>query len=389
MRIGIDATPLPPNPVGAGNYIIQLVRALLTLGSEHQFVIFVQHSGYHYLKKADDTPAQVDSAPKSRPVPAPEWVITSDKPPALRLLWEQTVLPALASRYRLDLLHSLHYTRPVFLPCASVVTFHDMTFFLFPQLHTLPKRLFFPVMMHLSARHAAALLANSENTRRDAMRVLKIPSQRISVTPLGIDAAFRPIDDQALLEECRQRYRLPQRFILYVGTLEPRKNLPLLLNAYARLSQHGEDIPLVITGRPGWMYEDIFSQIKTLGIQERVQFTGYIPAQDLPIVYNLAQVFVYPSLYEGFGFPPLEAMACGTPTITTAVSAMLELVGDGALLVPAHDEAALSETMLKVLDDPKLQQELSARGCRQAAKFTWNQTAQATLRVYQQVAALR
>jgi glycosyltransferase involved in cell wall biosynthesis len=371
MRIGIDATPLPSDPGGAGNYIVQLVRALLASPGEHHFVIFIQRGRLRWF---DGTRS-----------PSVEWVVTADRPPALRLLWEQTALPWLARHYRLDILHSLHYTRPFILPCASVVTFHDLTFVLFPELHTPLKRRFFPLMMRFSARRSAALLANSESTRQDAMRLLGIPAEKIFLTPLGIGAEFRPLDDPQVLQHCREQYHLPGQFILYVGTLEPRKNLPLLLRAYARLPQRLEVIPLVIAGQPGWMIQDIFRQIEALGIQDRVQFTGYIPAQDLPIVYNLAQVFVYPSLYEGFGFPPLEAMACGTPTITTAVSAMLEQIGDGALLVPPQDEAALAETILKVLDDPKLQQELSARGYRQAARFTWSQTAQATLRVYQQV----
>jgi glycosyltransferase involved in cell wall biosynthesis len=371
MRIGIDVTSLPLEPVGAGNYMIHLVRGLLASPGEHQFVIFIQRSGLRWFDEAL--------------MPRAEWVVTTDRPPLVRLLWEQLALPWLARRYRLDILHSLHYTRPLILPCASVVTFHDLTFLLFPKLHTPFKRLFFPWMMRFSASRSAALLANSESTRRDAIRLVNILAEKMYLTPLGIGSEFHPIDDAEVLARCREQYHLPEQFILYVGTLEPRKNLPLLFRAYARLVQQRESIHLVIVGRLGWGMEGIWDQIRALGIQDRVQFTGYIPAQDLPIVYNLAQVFVYPSLYEGFGFPPLEAMACGTPTITTAVSAMLEHAGDGALLVPVQDEVALAETILKLLDDPKLQQELSARGRQQAAKFTWNQTAQATLSVYRRL----
>jgi glycosyltransferase involved in cell wall biosynthesis len=268
-----------------------------------------------------------------------------------------------------------------------VVTFHDLTFFFFPQLHTRAKRLFFPLAMRLSARRANALLADSESTRRDAMRVLKISPERIFTAPLGISERYRPVDDPQALEQVRQRYRLPERFILFVGLVEPRKNLPLLIQAYAGLCQGGSCPPLVIVGRFGWMYEEVLRQVDALGLKDRVQFTGYIPSDDLPMVYNLATVFVYPSLYEGFGFPPLEAMACGVPVVTTGISSMLDNIGDAGLLTAPGDAAALHSAMRRLLDDPGLRQEYSQRGRRRAAEFTWKRTAQETLKAYQYAAA--
>ncbi len=307
--------------------------------------------------------------------------------PAVRLVWEQVRLPALVKRSAVDLLHSLHYTRPAVLPCASVVTFHDMTFFLFPQLHTRAKRIFFPFAIRQSARHANALVAISENTRRDAIRILGIPAERIFTTALGISEAFHPIEDAALLEDGRKRYQLPAEYILYVGLIEPRKNVPLLLKAYARLVNQGDPPPLVLVGRPGWMYEQVFQLVEQLNLKDRVHFKGYIPVENLPIVYNLAQLFVYPSTYEGFGFPPLEAMACGTPVITTAVSAMLDNVGDAGLLIPPHDETALTQAIETLLSDHSLRDQLSLAGRRRAAEFTWKRTAMETLKVYQHVGA--
>ncbi len=372
MRIGIDATALPPNPVGAGNYIIQLVRALAALETEHQFTIFAQQSGRELI---GDLPQHV------------HWVVVPNLRPAVRLLWEQVRLPVLVKRSAVDLLHSLHYTRPAILPCASVVTFHDMTFFLFPELHTRAKRIFFPFAIRQSARHADALVAISENTRRDAMRILGIPPDRIFTTPLGISEDFHPIEDQTLLEDGRQRYQLPAEFILYVGLIEPRKNIPLLLKAYARLVSQGDPPPLVLVGRLGWMYEQVFQLVEQLKLKDRVHFKGYIPAQNLPIVYNLAQLFVYPSTYEGFGFPPLEAMACGTPVITTAISAMLDNVGDAGLLIPPQDETALTQAIQTLLSDHSLRDHLSIAGRLRAAEFTWKRTAMETLKVYQLVGA--
>lgn len=375
MRIGIDATPLPPEPVGAGVYIVQLIRALAVSDTDNEFVIFAHQSGYDLI-----------SAPAK---PNWSWVIVPEKSPARRLAWEQTTLPRLARRSGIEILHSLHYTRPLLLPCASVVTFHDMTFFLFPELHTRSKRIFFPFAIRLSARLADAFASVSENTRRDSIRLLHIPPGKIFTTPLGINEEFRPISDAGLLEACRRQYNLPDDFILYVGLLEPRKNLPLLLKAYARLANQGDVPVLVLVGRPGWGYQQVLQQIDELGLKRKVHFTGYVPAQDLPLVYNLAQIFVYPSIYEGFGLPPMEAMACGTAVITTAVSSMLDHVGDAGILVPPQNEEALSQGMFDVLSNPALREELVIKGLQRTANFTWKHTAEETLKVYQYVATKR
>ena len=375
MRIGFDATALPARPVGAGRYIIRLVRSLAALSAGDELVVFVQDSRRALI----DTPGLENV----------HWIETPEIGPARRLVWEQTVLPRLARRANIDLLHSPHYTRPLALACASVVTFHDMTFFLYPQLHTRAKRLFFPRMMRMSARRADAIIADSESTRRDALRILQIPEEKITTVTLGVGEEFQRITDAGLLDDCRHRYKLPQEFFLYVGLVEPRKNLPLLLDAYARLAQQEDAPALVVVGRFGWMSENIFRQIETLHLGDRVHFTGYIPDHDLPLVYNLAQTLLFPSRYEGFGFPPLEAMACGTPVITTAVSAMQDQVGEAGLLVPPQDEPALIEAMRQMLRDRALRESLSLRGQRQAEKFTWNQTALKTRQIYHQVATSR
>jgi glycosyltransferase involved in cell wall biosynthesis len=371
MRIGIDATALPPQPVGAGNYMIQLIRALAGLETGHHFTVFAHPHGRALI----DQPSLLGI----------EWSIVAEKGPAQRLAWEQTAFPALIRDARVDLLHSLHYTRPLVLPCPSVVTFHDMTFFLFPELHTRLKRLFFPNAIRFSARAANALIAVSESTRRDAIRLLKLPPEKIWTVPLGVTPDYHPVRDPVLLGSTRQKYHLPDRFLLFVGTVEPRKNLPLLLRVYRRLVDTGLEIPLVIVGRLGWMYDQVFALIETLGLKERIHFAGYLPDQDLPMIYNLAELLVYPSIYEGFGLPPLEALACGTPVITTAVSSLPEHVGEGGLLVPPGDEQALFQALQQTITDPQLRQELARRGPPQAAQFTWKRTAQATLQVYQRV----
>lgn len=362
---------LPAKPGGAGKYIIRLVQSLAALNGVHELVILAQRSTKSLLSNALTENL--------------EWVLLADKRPSHRIVWEQAVLPSIVQRAQLDLLHSLHYTRPLLLGCKSVVTFHDMTFFIFPKLHTRFKRIFFPVMMRLSARLADALIAVSNHTREDAIRILNIPQQKIFATPLGVDPIFHSTPDERRRAEIRQKYRLPEQFILYVGAIEPRKNLPVLIDAFAQLHREGIPHYLVLVGQPGWMVERVYHQIEKLALTERILFTGYLPQYDLPIVYNLAQVLVYPSSYEGFGFPPLEAMACGTPVITSAISAMIENVGQAGILVPPQDESALRQALGQLLHNPEQRAQRAIQGREQAKKFTWERTAQQTLQVYQHV----
>jgi glycosyltransferase involved in cell wall biosynthesis len=260
-----------------------------------------------------------------------------------------------------------------------------MTFFLYPKMHTLPKRLIFPLAIRQSARLADAIIAVSESTRQDTIRLLGVPEDKIIAIPNGVGSEFQVISNANLLSEVRSKYHLPDEFILYVGQIQPRKNLPTLLRSYKKLVTMGEKIPLVIVGSFGWMYKNVLREIDVLGLEKLVHFTGYTPTEDLSIIYNLARVFVYVSIYEGFGLPPLEAMACGTPVITSAVSSMPEHVGDAGILIPPDDEDALAQAMHLLLNDQALREHLSEKGRIQAAQFTWERAAQETLRVYQRV----
>jgi glycosyltransferase involved in cell wall biosynthesis len=372
MHIGIDASPLPLEPVGAGTYIIQLIRALVEINSEHDLFVFLHRTR---LPLFDDLPGG-----------RIKFIPISDSTPALRLIWEQVGLPALARQCELDLLHSLHYTSPYKLPCLSVVTFHDMTFFMYPHLHTISKRLLFPFYIRSSARRANALIAVSETTRRDAIRILAIPEQKIVTIPNGVSSDFRLITDQRLLGECRRKYQLPDNFILFVGTFEPRKNLPLLLRAYRRLLDEDTGHHLVLAGNQGWMTGEVWKTLKDLRLEEFVHLTGYIPLSDLPMIYNLARVFIYPSLYEGFGLPPIEAMACGTPVIASAIPVNQDHIGDAGLLFLPDDEQSLFENLSRLINDRQMQAELSAKGRERSKGFTWRSCALATLGVYQRLA---
>jgi glycosyltransferase involved in cell wall biosynthesis len=368
MRIGIDATALPPQPVGAGNYIIQLIRAFAALDGENQFVIFASERGRSLIDLPDKPPL--------------EWKLISDRSPAVRLIWEQTFFSRLIREADIDVLHSLHYTRPFRLSCSSVVTFHDMTFFLYPELHTSTKRIFFPQAIKSSAKRADFVITVSESTRQDAIRLLNLSPDRVITVQHGVDRAFRPINDIEFGKRVTNKYRLPGKFILYVGLIEPRKNLPLLINAYKKLVDDGTDHNLVLVGRFGWIFDEVLQQIEKLNLTDKVILTGYVEQVDLPMVYNLCDLFVYPTLYEGFGLPALEAMACGIPVITTDVSSLPEIVGEAGLLVSPNDVEALFEGINKVLYDEGLRLNMARRGTKQAAKFSWERAARSTLEVY-------
>ncbi|MCL5951091.1 MAG: glycosyltransferase family 4 protein, partial [Chloroflexi bacterium] len=311
MHIGIDATALPARLYGAANYTVNLVRALEQVDFVNEYTVFAK----------PEQRALFPDRERFHIVPVP---LASRY---FRIAWEQTMLPVLAHRARLDVLHSPHYTMPFAAGCASVVTFHDMTFFLYPQVHRAYKKLFFTYMMRFSARHASMLIADSDSTRRDILDFFKTDPGRVTSVPLGVSPAFGPLPAGPGIEPLRRRYHLPEQMILYVGVLEPRKNIITLIRAYARLVQSGVGQRLVIAGRKGWMYKDLFRAVDELGLSHRVLFPGYIPEQDLPVLYNAASVFVYPSLYEGFGLPVLEALACGVPVITSNVSSMPEVAG--------------------------------------------------------------
>jgi len=369
MRFGIDVTALPPQPFGAANYIINLVQALLRVDATNEYVIFAKP---RHAPLFDATRAQI--------------VLSAFDSPFLRVVWEQTALPILARKYRLDVLHSPHYTMPLAKPCRSVVTIHDLTFFLYPQMHLLYKRLFFRTMMRLATYHADALIAISHSTRADMLKILHASPDKIRVIHYGLASHFQPVSDTRVLDAFCQQYHLPRPFILYVGNLEPRKNLPILVRAFARLVHNGVPHSLVLAGTRGWNDNAIFTAIEELGLNARILFPGYIPQSELPILYSAADLFVYPSLYEGFGLPVLEAMACGVPVITSAVSSMPEVTGDAGILLAPGDVDALASAMQRVLTDRALHATLAAKGLARARMFSWERTAQATLDVYTRVA---
>jgi glycosyltransferase involved in cell wall biosynthesis len=277
---------------------------------------------------------------------------------------------------------------PVGSPVSTIVTVHDMSLRLYPQCHPLRRVLLNRPLMHVAIRQAAAIVTVSESARRDLLRLHGIAADRVSVVHEAASPAFHPMTDRSTLQRVRTRYRLPARFVLYVGTIEPRKNLSRLVEAFAQARRRGIPHHLVCVGPYGWSSRDLTARIGRLGITDAVHFTGYAPFEDLPAIYNLGELFVFPSLYEGFGLPVVEAMASGTPVITSNTSSLGEIAADAAFTVDPTSTEAIADALVGVASHDALRRELSARGLRRAAAFSWTQTAKEMLAVYHRAAGV-
>ena len=303
--------------------------------------------------------------------------------PLLRIVWEQALQPIALRQAGVDLVHAPVNVGPLVQTCPVVVTVHDLSFRLYPETFRPAQRLYQSALARWTVRHAQQVIAVSESTRTDVVRHFGVPAERVAVVYNGVDDAFRPYPAE-VVEAFRREKGLPERFLLCVATLEPRKNIVRLLEALARVPGAP---PLVVCGGKGWYYDTIFATIERLGLSGRVHLPGYIPAAELPLWYNAASWFIYPSLYEGFGLPALQALACGTPSIVSRASALPEVVGDAAVLLDPLDVEAMAGTLAHALDDPGLATVLRQKGPAQARRFSWARTAEETAAIYRAVLA--
>ena len=303
-------------------------------------------------------------------------------PPHHRL--ERWALSAELWPQRFDLLHSTDFIPPWRGARRSVITVHDLNFLYYPQYLTASARRYYNAQIAWAVARADAILADSEATRRDLERLLAVPPERVRVTHLAADACFQPLPN-AETRAVLTRYGLTPGYLLFVGTWEPRKNLPGLLEALALLHARGEKLHLVIAGRPGWLYADIFTRVQQLHLEAWVRFIEKVPLGDLVALYNGALALTMPSFYEGFGLPALEAMQCGTPAIVADRASLPEVMGTAGLLIDPDDPETLAEACATLAGDADLRARLRAAGLERARTFTWAATAQATLEVYREV----
>ena len=371
MRIGVDARLMYYQPAGISRYTWHLLQALAELDSEDEFIVFQQRNHKASLIQQANFRRATLYAPVHH-----------------RL--EQSVLLAELMRFRLDLLHSTDFIPPLYSPVRSVITVHDLAFLHYPHFLTATSAAYYG-QIDKAVSHAAHVIVPSEHTKQDLIAQLGVPGDRVSVIYEAANPLFRPLPVSATRQRVCVQYDLPERFVLAVGTIEPRKNINGLLHAFAHLRQKYAigDVALAIAGSKGWLYEETLDLIDKLGIGKDVRLLGRVPDEELHQLYVASRCLIHPAYYEGFGLPPLEAMACGTPTIVSNVSSLPEVVGDAALLVNPHDTEEMAVAMHRLLNDDDLHAELSEKGLQRARVFSWQRAAQRTLEVYLAVAQAR
>jgi glycosyltransferase involved in cell wall biosynthesis len=302
--------------------------------------------------------------------------------PAMRIFWEQLLWPALLAQHRAVVAHGPAHALPIGWRGRSVVTIHDLSFLVNPRTFRSMNQRYLRTMVRMSVRRATRIIAVSESTKQDVIRFLGAAPEVIDVVHEGVDARFRRLDSSQTAQ-FRAQHGLPERFILFLGTLEPRKNLNRLLEAYAGLRGRGSaQWPLVIAGGMGPGGEAVRAHCEALGLANEVRFVGFVPEDEKPLWYNSAHLFVFPSQYEGFGLPVLEALACGTPVVTSNSSSLPEVVGDAGLQVDPIDVIGLTEAIQRVMVDEELHHQLAAAGIERASGFSWSAAAEHTVRVY-------
>jgi glycosyltransferase involved in cell wall biosynthesis len=345
-----------------------LIDALFRIDRGNEYIIFY------------NDPAHLGRYPQAKEIVLP------GKSPLARLWREHVLLPLACRRERVELLHCPKSAIPFFSSCPVVVTLHDLIPVKHPELEKLTAQLYWRLHIRRAAQKSDFVITISEWAKMEIMLEYGVPEERIAVIMQSFDPAMLLSRSSEEGRVIRSRYGLSDRFILYVGTIQPRKNLVALIEAYNLLKKDREDIPkLVIVGRKGWLYEKLFIRISDLGLTDDVIFTGFVSDEELPFIYDGAVLFVYVSLLEGFGRPPLEAMACGIPVIASNTSAIPEVVGDAGITVNPTDVTEIAAAMKQILIDPYLAAELSESGRKRAAFFSWDVATHETLAVYKKV----
>lgn len=363
---------MPIQKAGVGIYGLNLVLNLKTeLGTHYYVLVQDDDNSLDKCKSSGITLIKIDSKKYRRFFN--------------RFFLEQFYIPYLVYKCNIDVVHSLHYSFPVMAKARKIVTVCDMTFYKYPELHEKTKVLYFRFFIWLTTIFADKVICISKSTQQDYLTYFNASLKLTTVVELGKDQSYRPDVDQAEVRRVLKKYAVDDDYILFIGTIEPRKNIINLILAYSRLVVEGCFYRLVIVGKKGWHYDSVFSLVKELRLESRVTFTGFIKETEKPAFLVGAKIFVYPSLYEGFGIPVLEALACGTPTITSNISSMPEVAGDAAILVNPKNIDDIYAALTKLVNDKKLCEDLRKRALIQSEKFSWQTTAEKTAAAYKTV----
>jgi glycosyltransferase involved in cell wall biosynthesis len=368
MRVGIDAHAIGSGSSGNETYYQQLVEHLAKIPTSNgRYVIYYTQS-------------------------AAAWRIPASEKFHLKRMWPATPFwripagfPLEFRKEKLDVFHA-QYIIPPFCKCRTVTTISDIAYEHYPEFFPRSETLRSKVLIRRSAERADHIITVSEYSKNDIAKTYKIDPCKITVTYEGAGDGYFPRDQEHCREQIAAKYGVTAPFLLYVGRLQERKNLRRLVSAYARLRKEGVDEKLVLVGKKDWMFGNIHTHVEALGLATSVIFTGYVPSEDLPVLYNAAEALVYPSIFEGFGLPVVEAMACGLPVLTSFGSSLEEIAGDAAVLVDPMSEESIANALGKLLGDPSLRVRLGRAGLLRSATFSFKKTAEQTVRVYEMLA---
>lgn len=365
MKIGVMLRTIDEKQ-GIGIYTQNLMDHLLPLDKENEYILFYRNP--EFLGRY----AQYDHV-SEKLVTAPN-----------KLIWDQVKIPLEAKREKVDLIFHTKFTVPLLTRCKTVMVLHGSEWFVYPQAYKLLDRNYIRVMMSRYCKKANFIISNSEMTKQDFVNILGVNQNKIQTAYFGFDSGFKPIGDKIFLEKIRRQYHLPEKFILFVGRIYSGKNFGNLVQAFSKLHT-GLPHKIVVAGHPRYGYERDLAKIEELDLQEKILFTGWVPQEDLVALYNLADLFILPSFYEGFGIPVIEAMACGCPVIASDAGALPEIAGGAALLIDPYNPDDLAEAIRKVLTEDRLRKELVERGLKRAREFSWEKCAKETLDVLDNV----
>jgi glycosyltransferase involved in cell wall biosynthesis len=394
VLIGVDASrAVSAQRTGTETYSLHLIRSLIGLKSGHRFRLYTNGLPPATLSAK----SRAFGGAKSRAVVGVEaQLLDRAEPGAVQVrsipfprLWTHVRLSMEVLLHPPDVLFVPAHVLPLLHPVRTVTTVHDMGFLYYPDAHRRSDRHYLAWTTSWNARRSTAVIADSLATKADLVREYGIAPSKVHVVYLGRDGALAPLREAGLLQSVQARYGIPGRYLLYVGTLQPRKNLRRIVEGFARLVAAGgmDGIQLVLAGKRGWLYDDLFALVEREGLGGRVLFPGYVDETDLAALYSGAIGYVFPSLYEGFGIPVLEAQACGVPVMTSNNSSLPEVAGDAALLVDPHDVDAIAEGMLRLATDEALRAALIERGFANVRRFSWEKCARETLAVLEGVAS--
>ncbi len=369
MRIGVDARPLSVGRGGIAKGLENLLAELLRIDRQNEYYLY-SHRDFKQRFQGDNWRKRIGS----------RWLFLPGT------LWLQTEGRRMMIEDKLDLLWGFAHLLPLRLPAAihRLVTVHDLTWHFYPATMKFHNRAFHFLFFRPSLREADVIITDSESTARDLGAVMRVDRSRIRIIPLGAASEYRPHDPSAAANYIASKFQVSNRYLSAVGTIEPRKNLTTLIEAIADL--RGQGIlrhQLLVAGAAGWKNSTLDSAIRRHGLTaEEITFLGYIPDEDMPLLYSGSELFVFPSLYEGFGLPLVEAMACGVPVIASNTSSVAEIVGDAGILVSPRDARGLAEAISRLIHDAELRRDLRERGLRRVQRFRWDEAARKILRLF-------